>query len=118
LCTECHREWDLATFTPVGPKGGGGTPEASHGPDSDMEFTPPNLTSDPTGMTGRLDEDQFVARLRAGRVYESSVMPWECFGLATDSDLRSIYRYLRSLPPVHNDVGPGYRKIGSFTPSG
>ncbi len=115
-CTACHRQWDLATYEPVGPKGGGGMPEASHGADSDMEFVPPNLTSDPTGMTGRLDEDAFVARLEHGRVYESSIMPWENFGLTDEIDLRSVYRYLRSLPPVHNDVGPTYRKIGSWTP--
>jgi len=117
LCTSCHRPFDMATFQPIGPKGGGGTPEPSHGADSDMEFVPPNLTSDPTGMTGRLDEDAFVARIKHGRVYESSIMPWENFRLTDEIDLRSVYRYLRSLPPVQNDVGPTYRKIGSWPPA-
>jgi mono/diheme cytochrome c family protein len=118
LCTACHRPFDMATFQPVGPKGGGGTPEPSHGADSDMEFVPPNLTSDPTGITGKLDEDAFVARLRHGRVYESSIMPWENFALTDEIDLRSVYRYLRTLPPVQNDVGPPYRKIGSWPAEG
>jgi len=116
LCTECHRPFDMSTFEPNGPKGSGGSPEPSHGADSDMEFVPPNLTSDPSGMTGKLDEDAFVARIRAGRVHASSIMPWESFGIMTDADLRSIYRHLRSLPPAHNDLGPSYRKIGSWTP--
>jgi len=82
-----------------------------------MEFAAPNLTSDPkTGMTGRLDEEQFVARIRQGRVFPSSKMPWENVSRMTDADLRSIYRYLRSLPPVENDVGPTYRKQGWTKP--
>ena len=33
-------------------------------------------------------------------------MPWGAFARFTDDDLRAIYRYLRSLPPARNDVGP------------
>ena len=33
-------------------------------------------------------------------------MPWGAFARFTDDDLRAIYRYLRSLPPTRNDVGP------------
>lgn len=112
LCTACHTRTDMGTFQPTGPKAGGSHPEPSHGPDDDMEFVAPNLTSHPTGVTGRLDEDAFVARFRAGRVFASSIMPWENFANVTDSDLRSVYRYLRSLPPVDADLGPTYRKIG------
>lgn len=112
LCIGCHSPFDFATFTVTEPLGGGGSPEPSHGADSDMEFAAPNLTSDATGITGRLDEEAFVARLRHGRVYESSIMPWEGFANLSDSDARSIYRYLKTLPPVQNDVGPSYRKVG------
>lgn len=112
LCVLCHSQFDQTTFTSVGPRAGGGTPEPSHGADSDMEFAAPNLTSHPTGITGKLDEDAFVARIRAGRTATSSTMPWENFGAMTDADLRSVYRYLRTLPPVDNDTGPTWRKIG------
>jgi mono/diheme cytochrome c family protein len=112
LCVGCHTTVDMATFEPVGPKAGGGTVEPSHGADSDMEYAPPNLTSDPTGVTGKLDEDAFVARLGAGRVHLSSIMPWENLGSMTEADQRSVYRYLKSLPPVANDTGPPYRRIG------
>ena len=74
LCTSCHTAYDPATFAPVGPKGAGAGPEPSHGADADMEYVSPNLTASSVGVTGRLDEDEFVARLRAGRVYTSSIM--------------------------------------------
>lgn len=117
LCTACHTGFDPATFEPVGPKGGGGSPEASHGADADMEFCPPNLTSHPTGITGRLDEDAFLARVRAGRGYPSSLMPWEQVQRTSEADLRSVYRYLRTLPPIDADTGPTYRPVG-WAPAG
>jgi mono/diheme cytochrome c family protein len=115
LCTGCHSKVDMKTFENVGPKGAGGDVDASHGDsDKDFEFQPPNLTSDPSGYTGRASEEFFVQRLHQGRAVTSSIMPWESFKTMTDNDLRSIYRYLRSLPPVHNDLGPVYRKKGTW----
>lgn len=116
LCSDCHTTVDMKTFEPIGPKAGGGSVDSSHGADTDMEFQPPNLTSDPAGYTGRAAEDFFVQRLHTGRAVTSSIMPWEAFKTMTDVDIRSIYRYLRSLPPVHNDLGPSYRKKGSWPP--
>jgi mono/diheme cytochrome c family protein len=115
LCGLCHTAMDPNTLQIVGPRFGGSLPEANHYEEGDMEFVAPNLTSHPTGVTGKLTEDQFVARLRAGRVHRYSSMPWENFGIVTENDLRSVYRYLRSVPPVDADVGPTYRKIG-WTP--
>ena len=112
LCTGCHSKFDMRSMESTGPKAGGGEPEPSHGDDTEMEFVTPNLTSDPTGYTGRVNEDDFLARLRSGRAVPSSIMPWESFSTMTDDDVRSIYRYLRSLPPVQRDVGKTYRKIG------
>lgn len=116
LCTSCHTPVDMKTFQPIGPKGSGGSIDESHGPDSDMEFQPPNLTSDRAGYTGRASEETFLQRMRAGRGITSSIMPWESFKVMTDDDLKSIYRYLKSLPPVRNDLGPSYRKKGSWKP--
>lgn len=112
LCVACHTKYDPTTFEPNGPKAGGGVVEPSHGPDSDKEFAPPNLTSSSTGATGKLTEDQFIARIKHGRAFASSTMPWENFGRMTESDLRSVYRYLKSLPPIDNDMGPSYRDVG------
>jgi len=113
LCVGCHSPYDMATFESLPPKAGGGHAEPSHGPGEEgMEYAAPNLTSHPTGKTGQLTEDEFVARIRSGRVFATSIMPWENFQDTSESDLRSIYRYLRSLPPVDNDNGPGFRPVG------
>jgi hypothetical protein len=31
-------------------------------------------------------------------------MPWRQYRRMTDDDLRAIYRYLGTLPPIHNPV--------------
>ncbi|MCC6216495.1 MAG: c-type cytochrome [Polyangiaceae bacterium] len=116
FCAGCHTPSDPATFQASGPAFSGGNVEPSHGKDSDFEYAPPNLTSAPSGYVGRVDEDAFVQRMRAGRTHLTSIMPWECYAIMTDADLKSIYRFLRSVPPATKDTGPPYRKIGSFAP--
>lgn len=113
-CVRCHTATDPMSLQPIGPKAGGSLADRDHGSDPNKEFVAPNLTADPlTGRTGQLSEDEFVARIRKGRVFGPSAMPWESFGAnTTDGDLRSVYRYLRTLPTVHNDVGPTYRDRG------
>lgn len=97
----------------------GGAPMEGHAPsEGEIEYVPPNLTSDPaTGATGRMTEDQFVARFRSiGRTGTGSPMPWESYLRLSDVDLRSIYRYIHGLPAVHRDTGPTSRVPGTFTP--
>jgi hypothetical protein len=31
-------------------------------------------------------------------------MPWQAMGQMSDEDLRAMFAYLKSLPPVHNEV--------------
>jgi hypothetical protein len=50
--------------------------------------------------------------LRAGLSFVDSPMPWECFARMSDDDLRSIYRYLKTVPATKNDNGPVLRKAG------
>ncbi|TNE88503.1 MAG: cytochrome C [Deltaproteobacteria bacterium] len=84
--------------------------------DPEMELCAPNLTPDPeTGFLAAWSEDAFVSRFRGGRAVEHSPMPWENFGLMTENDLRSIFRYLQSLEPTRRVTGPPYRKAG-WTP--
>lgn len=59
-----------------------------------------------------MTEDQFVARFRQGRVIPDSPMPWQAFSRMSEDDLRSIYRYLKSVPPVQRDNGPVMVSIG------
>jgi hypothetical protein len=73
-----------------------------------------NLTPDPTtGM--KLTEDEFVTALRTGADFHSApdggspsqtlvVMPWVTFRWMATDDLRAIWWYLRSIPPVSNAV--------------
>ncbi|HEY0660532.1 MAG TPA: cytochrome c [Lysobacter sp.] len=93
LCTGCHR----------GDFGGG---RMSHGGPA----APPaaNLTAHATGLA-HWNEADFLAAMRSGRRPDGSringkFMPWQTFGRADADELRAIWSYLRSLPPVQRDV--------------
>jgi cytochrome c2 len=108
LCWACHTQRDDATGQLVGPRHGGTTGFIEPGQPG-ITWSPPNITSDPeTGKLGRVTEDEFVTRFRAGRVLPNSPMPWQGLQKLAEDDLRAIYRYLKSLPPVKNDVGPPF----------
>ncbi len=65
-----------------------------------------NLTPDPSGIA-YYDEQRFVTALRTGYVGArklSQVMPWPTFRNMTDGDLRAIFAYLKTLPPVQHRV--------------
>ena len=68
-----------------------------------------NLTPDTgTGM-GIWTEEMFLKAMRTGKHYGASrdilpPMPWQSLGKLTDDDLKSIFAYLRSIPPVKNRV--------------
>ncbi len=106
LCWSCHTERNMMTGALTGPRFGGtkGFPDDG---DPSRTWSPPNITTDPkTGRLGALSEDQFVARFRQGRLVPGSPMPWQAFSRLSDDDLRSIYRYLKSVPAVTRDNGP------------
>jgi len=68
-----------------------------------------NLTPDENTGIGSWSEETFVGALRTGRHMGVSrpilpPMPWWAFRNLTDEDLKSIYAYLRSIPPVTNRV--------------
>lgn len=98
-CVGCHTKRSLRTGAPLGELFAGGMELESHTDGS--KFITPNLTPDPT--SGRIyawTEDQFLARFRHA-IATPSPMPWRSFSTLTDDDLRALYRYLRSLPPVN-----------------
>jgi mono/diheme cytochrome c family protein len=112
-CIQCHTQRNDLTFAIDGVPFAGATTPSPDGTDPAYEFVYPNLTPDPeTGHITSWSEDAFVQRLRGGRVYAGSEMPWENFQRMTEADARSIYRYLRSLPPTKHLVGPPHRKAG------
>jgi mono/diheme cytochrome c family protein len=68
-----------------------------------------NLTPDAETGLGKWTENDFVQTLRAGRHMGRGrqilpPMPWFNYGKATDADLKAIFAYLRSIPPVKNKV--------------
>ena len=69
---------------------------------------PANLTPDPSGL-GAWTADQFIKTLRTGKHWGQSrailpPMPWHGIGQLSDSDLKAIFAYLQSIPPVSNHV--------------
>jgi mono/diheme cytochrome c family protein len=65
-----------------------------------------NLTPDASGIV-YYDEAQFVDTIRTGYVGArklNSIMPWWSFRNMTDGDLKAVFAYLRTLPPVHHSV--------------
>jgi len=69
-----------------------------------------NITSDATGI-GNWTEDQFKTALREGKSKGLKSgrpllppMPWPATAHLTDEDIRAIFYYLKSTPPVKNIV--------------
>ncbi len=72
-----------------------------------------NITPDDTAGIGLWSEDRFVTEIRT-RIQlplepvtqqTFTLMPWTHLAQLTDDDLRAIYRYLRTVPPIGDPVG-------------
>jgi hypothetical protein len=75
-----------------------------------------NLTPDRLTGIGIWNEDQFVNALRTGTHWGAGPgksrpimppMPWQGYGKMNDADMKTVWAYLRSIPPVSNQV-PDY----------
>ena len=110
-CVMCHTKLDERTGAFAGPHfGGGGLHPSEANPE--VVFVSPNLTPDPRwGWLEGWSEDTFFGRFRGGRVYEDSPMPWEAYQRLTETDLRAIYRYLKTLPPAVGGPDPQQREV-------
>ena len=108
-CRGCHTARDLKTGAFIGPDFAGGM-HFTDDPGLKGEFWTPNITTDrETSIMASWSEELFIKRIRTGRVYETSPMPWGPLLNLTDADLKAIYRYLRTLPPVHNEIKTVYQ---------
>ena len=68
-----------------------------------------NLTPDKETGLGDWTEEMFIKTMRTGLHQGKGrqvlpPMPWRMIGELTDSDLRDLFGYLQSLPPVKNRV--------------
>lgn len=81
------------------------------------EVTSANITPDASGI-GYFDEALFLQAMRTGFVKArklNSIMPFGEFANLTDDDLKAIFAYLRTVPPVKhrvdNSLPPTYCKL-------
>ena len=72
---------------------------------------PMNLTPDKETGIGEWTEESFIAALRTGKHQGQPdgrailpPMPWTTYRHATDEDLKALWAYLRTIPPVKNAV--------------
>lgn len=68
-----------------------------------------NLTPDSLTGMGIWTEDNFVQSMRTGRHFGVArpllpPMPWQNLKDLSEEDLKAIYAYLRSIPPIRNQV--------------
>lgn len=65
-----------------------------------------NITPDPESGIGNWSEADFMAAMKTGRTPDGRildpVMPWPRFQALTDSDLKAIWAYLKTLKPIKN----------------
>lgn len=78
-----------------------------------FRVTSANITSDTATGIGSWTEDAFVEKFKnngsdanvnrdPGKM--NSIMPWSLYGKMEETDLRAIYAYLKTVPPVKNKV--------------
>jgi hypothetical protein len=68
-----------------------------------------NLTSDPETGIGKWREQDFVRAMKTGKHLGVGrpimpPMPWQWFGKITDADLKAMFAYFKSVPPIRNRV--------------
>ena len=102
-CAECHSISKDGVKTPGLEFGGGGKFDI---PQLERPVFTANITSDPSGIQ-HYDESLFMQTLRTGQIGGRTlnhIMPFEFFKNISDDDLRDIFAFLRSLPPVKHRI--------------
>jgi mono/diheme cytochrome c family protein len=95
-CNECHTKRNgIGDY--VGQPLAGGTEFEEEGKPT---LISPNLTPHPSSRIYGWSQETFIQRFRLGKLIPYSHMPWQSYGRMTDLELKAIYNYLRTLPPV------------------
>lgn len=104
LCADCHTPRTGLRSTPDLDRRFAGQAD----PPEAFPANPDNLTPDPETGIGRWTEEDFLRTLRTGVNPQGdslhAFMPWRQYRRMPEEDLRAIYRYLRTLPPIRNRV--------------
>jgi mono/diheme cytochrome c family protein len=118
-CNECHTSRNRGEVVKGLEYGGGFTLDGAWG-----VVAAANITPDASGIA-YYDEALFVQMMRTGYVKArklASIMPFGEFKNLTDSDLKAIYAYLRTLKPVKHVVDntepPTYCKLCQYKHGG
>ena len=131
-CNDCHTPWKMGPKGPepdmtraltghpqdvvLPPAPAASGPWIWHGAATNTAFAGPwgvsftaNLTPDPETGLGRWTAETFIATMRTGR-HEGKgrpllpPMPYPSVASLDDQDIRALFAYLQSLPPVKNKV--------------
>ena len=112
-CVSCHSNYEFndGNVRWIGTAAAGGQ-NATFPDETDdaFEFAAPNLSK--AGHVKDWTKEQFIQRMRDGRVYAGSPMPWESYAGMTDEDLDSLWMWMQSIPPTKREVGPPRREAG------
>ena len=102
VCRDCHTPMDAQGQAIPGMEFGGGfTMTSPLGPVASA-----NISSDPSGIP-YYTEELFLEMMRTGMVRSRKLheyMPWKMYGQQTDEDLKAIFAYVRTIPPVAHRV--------------
>lgn len=109
-CRGCHTNRDLMTGAFIGPDYAGGLAFDDETDSGTYTLTTPNLTPDITGRITGWTQEQFIQRFRTGKLIQQSHMPWGPFSRMSDNDLKAIYNFLQTIPPIANKVPHGPQK--------
>jgi hypothetical protein len=132
LCNDCHTPWkfnrEMGAPSPDFTRLLSGHPEGAPDPRGklgagDMAIIGPtftsfalpfgvaysmNLTPDIETGIGAWTEEQFVALFRTGKHPDGRAvvppMPWAMIAYRSDEDLKAMFAYLQSIPPIRNKV--------------
>lgn len=102
-CRGCHSEADGFAVKAGREFVGADQPMESELEGDANTYLPPNLRPDPSGITGKWTEEQFLARFKEGRVHKGSPMPWGSYQNMQEDDVKALWLYFKSLAPVKKD---------------
>jgi mono/diheme cytochrome c family protein len=100
-CRDCHTQMEQGQRMHALDLGGGFLLQGPWG-----EVASANLTTDPSGIP-YYDETLFLEVMRTGHVKARKlvqIMPWWNYRGLTDEDLKAMFAYLRTVPPVKHRV--------------
>lgn len=107
-CMDCHTPMDKGQFVMSKMMAGGRTFDLGS-----FVVTTPNITADTATGIGKWTEQMFLDKFKnyrdraaysANPGKNNSIMPWTMYANMDEFDLKAIYRFLQTLPPVNNKI--------------